>query len=205
MKSLIFFTCVALLPGCVSYKNPGPNGPPVFSQQDIQTRVAIRVGVRAPNKTDFLTVAEPSEREWRYTAALDEAKRLVRILSDCQLFESVVLTESGDTSCDVLLLALPRSVERTQLDDPWLLLYGGVIPSHSKNERGVCFRFLRGGTGDVIFKWTEEVVIGLWAPAVSSSSEKWESSRSSSTYWRDLRTEMLQVFSHTTKAGRRQE
>lgn len=150
-----------------------------------------------PDAAAFASLPSEYERKSRYDAARQESERLVRILTDCQLFDEVFLLEEAGRECDCELLALPRTVERTSLDDPWLLLYGGVIPSYSKNERGISFRFVKGASGDVIFRWTEEMVIGFWAPVVAGS-KGWAGSRRASTYWHDLRAEMYRVF---TEAG----
>ncbi len=172
----------------------------MYTEEELKQTIPIRIGVRVTGAEAFKSLPSEHERKWRYEAARQESERLVQILTDCQLFDEVVLLEGTERECDFELLALPRTVERTSLDDPWLLLYGGVVPSYSKNERGICFRFVKGGSGDVIFRWTEEVVIGLWAPVVSGS-KGWTASRKASTYWRDLRTEMYRVFSEAERGA----
>jgi len=200
MKSIFLFLAAFVVAGCASFKNPGPSGPPVYAEAELKQKVAVRIGVRAPEASAFSSVSNEFERKLMFDAALQESERLVQILTDCRLFDAVTLIERSNPDCDFELLALPRTVERTSMDDPWLLLYGGVIPSYSKQERGICFRFVKGASGDVIFRWTEEVVIGLWAPFVSSS-KGWTGSRRASTYWHDLRVEMLKVFTEAEKAA----
>ena len=187
---------VVLATGCVAYRNAAPRQAPSFSAEELSARLPLKIGVHMPQPAEFQSVPEQFERQFRYEMALGEAKRLISTLTACQVVESVSFVESAGDSYDVILMALPRTTEQTGLDDPWLLLYGGAVPTYSKSERGVSFRFLKGGSGDVIFKWTESTVIGLWAPLVSGSSSKWQSSRKSTTYWYDLRSEMLRVFSH---------
>lgn len=195
MKHWAFWTIILVISsGCASYKNPGPNGPPHFTTDELSRRLHLSVLILKPRISDFSAITDESEQEWRREAADRESQRLQRILLDCQIFDGVTLGDSPVDGGAVVLRALPRNIERTGLDDPWLLLYGGVIPSYSKNERGVAFRVLRPNSGDFVFKWTEEVVIGLWAPAVAGSSGKWESSRARSTYWVDLRHELLRTF-----------
>jgi hypothetical protein len=200
MRAICLILAVFMMGGCVSYKNPGPSGPPAYTGEEVKRRISVRIGVRVTEEAAFNSLPNAYERKWRYEAARQESERLVRILADCQLFDEVVLLEEAGRECDFELLALPRTGERTSLDDPWLLLYGGVVPSYSKNERGICFRFVKGASGDVIFRWTEEMVVGLWAPVVSGS-KGWTSSRRASTYWRDLRAEMYRVFSEVEKAA----
>jgi hypothetical protein len=194
MRLALKMALVVFVAGCVSYQNPGPSGRPTLSVEELAGRLPIKVGIRMPTMVEFQAIPNEHQRQLQYDLALSESKRLLSILTDCQVLQSVSAVESSLDSYDAVIVALPRSVGRTDLDDPWLLLYGGVIPSYSKNERGISFRFEKGGHGDVLFKWTESLVVGLWAPFVSASGEKWMSSRKSTTYWQDLRAEMLRVF-----------
>jgi hypothetical protein len=195
-RHALLMAFVVFAAGCVSYQHPGPNGPPALSAEELGARLPIKVGIRMPTMVDFQAIPNDSQRQFQYDLAVTESKRLLSILADCQVAQSVSAADTNVDSYDAVIVALPRSVERTDLDDPWLLLYGGIIPSHSKDERGIAFRFVKGGRGDVVFKWTESRVVGVWAPLVSASGDKWTSSRKATTYWQDLRTEMLRVFSN---------
>lgn len=196
MKHLFFFIgLVALVSGCASYRNPAPLQPPTFSAEELRSRVPLRIGVQFPKLADFQNLPNDFDRQIRYELATNESKRLISILNDCQVVESISSASSESDPYDVILMALPRGGESTGMDDPWLLLYGGALPYYSKDERGISFRFLKGGNGDATFKWTESKVVGIWAPLVSAGGQGWHATRTSGTYWYDLRAYLIQVFS----------
>lgn len=61
-------------------------------------------------------------------------------------------------------------------------------------DRGVHFKFLKGGDGEFVFKWTESHHVSIWAPAIQAADSHWEKQKQSTDYWHDLRTELLRVL-----------
>lgn len=198
-RSLFRLTALLILAtglsGCVTYKNPASNEPPVFSPVELRDQVPCVVTIRAPSIHDFASMSEEWRRQSALTAAQRMSSRLVNILNQCQLFLDVRLIDDDRDQGDIHIEAIPQPIARTQTDDPWLLMYGGIIPVHSKNEKGIAFHILKGGSGEFTFSWIEESVIGFWAPVVDGSAEKWKSNRDGSSYWSDLRKALYQRFS----------
>lgn len=182
------------LTGCTAYQNPASLAPPAFSAEELSARIHLKVAVRLPEKADFELIKDAYMREAYYDLAVSRANRLVAVLRGCQVVDSISI-ENVKESYDVVIVDLPVKVERTGLDDPMALIYGGVLPVYSKDERGVRFGFLKGGSGDFTFTWTESKVIAIWAPVVAAGNSKWETSRKSTKYWYDLRAELLKTFS----------
>jgi hypothetical protein len=198
-KALLCLTLV--LSGCTAYRHPASLKPPAFTADELADRLHLKVAVRMPSISELETVKNANVREVYYEMEVEHAHRLISILTDCQVVESVVAIDEADGPFDAIIVDLPMNVERTDMDDPMALMYGGVLPVYSKAERGIHFRFLKGGDGEFTFEWTESEVISLWAPVLTAGNSKWTTSGKSTAYWYDLRAELLRTFStrHTTK------
>lgn len=188
--------CLTLvLAGCAAYRHPASLKPPAFTADELAARLHLKVAVRMPSISEFETVKDANVREVYYEREVEHAKRLISIMTDCQVVESVVALDEAGGPFDAIIVDLPMNVERTGMDDPMALIYGGVLPVYSKAERGIHFRFLKGGDGEFTFKWTESEVISLWAPVLTAGNSKWTTSRTSTVYWYDLRAQLLRAFS----------
>jgi hypothetical protein len=184
-----------ILSGCAVYKNPVSLQPPAFTPEELRARLSLNVAVHIPNETEFQSIKDPNMRRFRVDAAIAHANQLVSILRDCQVVNFVAAGETSDDIDDAVIVDLPMQVERTGMDDPMALIYGGVLPVYTKGERGIHFRFIKCGSGDFTFRWTESVVVAIWAPLIAAGNSKWETNRRSTKYWYDLRTELIRAFS----------
>ena len=198
---------LVLLPatGCVVYKNPVPPIPPPAAAGQWPVRYPFRLGVRNPPATDFNCIWNENEGKRELAQARAEAQRLATILSQCHLFNNVVLAEARSTSCDLTIEALPRIPETADNeknpwmmfecdDNPGVILYGTIIPLYFNNNLGVRFKFLQGAEGEFRFKWTEETIVGFWAPVVGMAGKNWQFQRSSGAYWNELRSVLIERF-----------
>lgn len=184
---------ILLLSGCVSYKNSSSielSGQP---EQREQIMIPLKIAVLAPSKPKIDFTKNPKSK-WEYESKVNDAQHLVSILKECHLFSSVKLTHKNDKTCEVLLKALPRTIERSWLEDPWLLMFAGLLPFQTSFDRGFSFEFVRGGTGVVIFDWREDALIGVWAPVVSVSSDNWKINKSSGAYWPKIRSCLIEAL-----------
>lgn len=180
--------------GCAAYQHPASTKPPTFTAGELNGRLHMNVAVQMPVMTQFESIKDSNMRQTQYDLATSHAQRLIEILRDCEVVDSVSPTDGDAQSYAAVIQDLTMNVERTGMDDPMALVYGGVLPVYSKSERGVHFRFLKGGSGEFTFEWTESVVISVWAPLMTVGSSKWETNRKSTTYWYDLRKELLKAF-----------
>ena len=196
IRSNAALLCLTLvLAGCAAYRHPAALKPPAFTADELAARLHLKVAVRMPSISELETVKNVNVREVYYEKEVEHAHRLISILTDCQVVESVVAIDEAGGPFDAIIVDLPMNVERTDMDDPMALMYGGVLPVYSKAERGIHFRFLKGGAGDFTFKWTESEVMSLWAPVLAAGNSKWTMSRTSTAYWYDLRAQLLGAFS----------
>ena len=196
IRSNAALLCLTLvLAGCAAYRHPAALKPPTFTADELAARLHLKVAVRMSSISELETVKNVNVREVYYEKEVEHAHRLISILTDCQVVESVVAIDEAGGPFDAIIVDLPMNVERTDMDDPMALMYGGVLPVYSKAERGIHFRFLKGGAGDFTFKWTESEVISLWAPVLAAGNSKWTMSRTSTAYWYDLRAQLLGAFS----------
>ena len=196
IRSNAALLCLTLvLAGCAAYRHPASLKPPAFTADELAARLHLKVAVRMSSISELETVKNVNVREVYYEKEVEHAHRLISILTDCQVVESVVAIDEAGGPFDAIIVDLPMNVERTDMDDPMALMYGGVLPVYSKAERGIHFRFLKGGAGDFTFKWTESEVMSLWAPVLATGNSKWTMSRKSTAYWYDLRAQLLRAFS----------
>lgn len=193
------FLILFVATGCAVYKNPAPSIPGETATLGWHAHYPLHICVRTPQGADFNCIRDKNIRQFELQQSISEAQRLVKILNQCRLFDEVTMSDPESTSCDITIAALPRTCERTDYDSPWLLLYGGVLPIYSKNNKGVYFEFLDGSDEEFSFDWTEEMVIGLWAPVVRIAGTNWQFGHTSNLYWKQLRTALIQKFDDIQK------
>lgn len=194
LRRWVLFGVFLALTGCTVYRHAAPPKPPDFTAAELGTRLHLKVGVLLPSQREFEVIPQDSIREREYKLAVQGAQRLVSVLAASQIVDSVEAADSDQGPYDVILASLPLDGHSTGMDSPAILMYGGVLPQYSKADAGVRFRFVKGGSGEFTFNWTQSELVALWAPVMAVSPE-WQISRESSTYWRDLRTALLAKFS----------
>ncbi len=201
MKHIIFFLCLIFAVfGCAVYKNPASKVPPAFTADELSKRLHLKIGVQIPKKSQFESIKSSSERKWQYDMAVADTDRLIKTLEECQIVDSISRVDEDYTGYDMVIMNLLVGAHpKGGGQDPMILIYGGVLPLHEKSERGIHFQFLSGAEGEFKFQWTESVVVSIWAPVMTVGNAKWQDSgnakKSATTYWYDLRSELLKVFS----------
>jgi hypothetical protein len=201
VNRLSFCVLVALLlTGCAALKNPAPPPlPSVVAQW--RPRYEFSVRVQTSRFDDLAEVTNRWERQWKMQSALSDARRIAEVLSTCRLFEKVVVSNAVQGTNELVIEALPNARPYADPDEVWLMMYGGVFPIYDRVDSSVRFRCLsHGGTNSFVFPWTEESVIGFWAPAVAAIGHGWRLAPPlwwkcpayQSSYWSDLRASLIE-------------
>jgi hypothetical protein len=122
---------------------------------------------------------------------LSEAERLVNILKKTELFDEVNLISDSNKSSDIILEIIHRPPGLEDPDNVWALLYLRVIPVYQGEQRGIYFKFLKGGAGEFHFDWVEEIILSIYSWAISGLSKEWQSTTEDSKYWEELRKKLV--------------
>src|SRR5258708_5301307 len=94
--------------GCVALKNPVPPAPQSGLVSQWQTRYSRCICVRTPMVEDFEAVTNKWERQSKFESAQREARRLAEILSNCRLFEDLIMSDNLSTNA-LVIEALPNA------------------------------------------------------------------------------------------------
>ena len=182
-----------LTSGCIAIKNQAPLAPDPSQLAQWRTRYSSSVWVRVPIEEQLRSATNSLEHDWKVESARLNARRLAETLEQCRLFKEVVVSDSASGTNVVVIEALPNSPSYADPDAAWLLLYGGLIPLYVRVDEGVRFRFVNGEGNDFVFPWTEQSVIGFWAPFAAAVGHGWRFGVGSrpeapdSPYWAELR------------------
>jgi len=184
-----------IISACATYRNPVPRNDPYFTKQQLlQPRFKYTVGIKTPQISDFKNYEHEWNRDYQYKWMLNEAKRLVYILKKLEVFDDVKLINDIDNSTDLIVETVCRPPNLGDPDHAWLLLYLGVFPVYQGKQRGIYFKFIKGGTGELSFDWVEEVIISIYSWAISGLSEEWQSMTEDSKYWKILRKKLVETI-----------
>jgi len=198
IMSLVSFT------GCVAIKNAAPEKPQASLISQWQPRYSSSVCVRIPTLEEVDAMTNRWERQANIHSASLDAYRLARILSECRLFKEVTVSSIADVATNVLVIqALRNDPPVADPNDPWLMLYGGVIPIYRCFDESVRFRFLPGSRKEFVFPWKERSLVGVWAPVVAAVGPGWhlrltvQCPVSESQYWSALRSALIEEMDRT--------
>jgi hypothetical protein len=195
------------LTGCAALKSPAPSFPQPSLASQWHTRYTFSVCVRSPILADFNGVTNHWERQFKMQSASLDANRLAEILSTCRLFESVVVSNIDSSAESLVIEALPNTPPYADPDQVWLMLYAGVIPIYDRVDKSVRFKFMDKGHDAFLFPWTEQTVIGFWAPFVAALGPGWQLApplwwkypRFQGSYWKDLRSALIETMDQHEK------
>jgi len=210
MKTLIIkilvmavVTSAALcMSGCAAFKNTGSGRSiPSFAGNELATRIPATVFIIRPELSDFSHVPEGLQRNIDYSQAIYQTDQLLEILQKVQMFDSVRAGRRVPEDADIVIRAKPFGTTYTDPDSVWVLWTLGVIPYHEKSEVGICFDFIKGGTGNFKFEWQEEMVLGFWAPFLVGFSKQWSLSPNSDKFWKSLRSALVTRFAQEAGSG----
>ncbi len=186
--SALFVLLLLFLTGCAAIKNGVPPAPqaPLIAQW--HPRYPISVCVRIPTQEEFGRKFSKYEREL-------SAYRLTNILTECRLFKEVTVSNIATNA--LFIEALPNAPQSADADSAWLLLTLGIIPLYNCEDESVRFRFLQGDGTEFVFPWTQETLIGFWAPFVAIAPS-WhlkfigQKLAPDSPYWSALRSALIE-------------
>jgi len=191
---------VLLLPclGCVATKNAVSDQPGAGLISSWQPRYSTAVCVRIPAPEEMGPTTTAWERRANAQLASQNAWRLARILAECRLFQEVTVASAADIATNALVIqALPNELPVADPNDPWLLLYGGVVPIYRCFDESVRFTFLQDSKTEFVFPWKTQSLVGVWAPMVAAAGSGWHLSLtvqrpvSESQYWSALRLALI--------------
>jgi hypothetical protein len=183
--------------GCVAIKNAVSEKPQASLVSQWQPRYSSSVCVRIPTLEEMDAITNSWERQANIHFASLNAYRLAKILAEIRLFKEVTVSSVAAISTNVLVIqALPNDPPVADPNDPWLLLYGGVVPIYECFDESVRFRFLQGSRKEFVFPWKKRSLMGVWAPVVAAVGSGWylrlQHTASESKYWCELRSALIE-------------
>ncbi len=112
-----------LMTGCAAVRNAPAPSPSQSLTSQWQTRYSSTLVVKVPTQEDVKGVFD-----WKGQIARQEANRLANAISNCCLFNAVIISDMPLHADELVIEALPSPPHSADPDQAWLMLYGGVVP-----------------------------------------------------------------------------